>query len=283
MKISVCMITYGHSQFIKQAVLGVLNQKTKFEVELIIADDCSPDNTQQILKDIIKNYPDGQRIKYTRHSQNKGMMNNFIWALRECSGNYIALCEGDDYWTDEYKLQKQVDFLEANEDYAICFHEAFVLYPDGTERLFNNIEENGTFDFLDLTQKNFISTASCVFRVYNHIHSMPGWFYNLSAGDWGLHLLNASKGKIFYLKDAMSVYRNHDQGVWTSLTPEQMFNSGIKMVDQLNTAFDYKYNDYFEKGKAKRVVGYNLQTSNPVVHQETHLTKLKRKIKKYLS
>ena len=117
--VSVVMITYNHEKYIQQAVEGVLMQQTDFPIELIIADDASPDQTEKIVTTIKKKHPNGNWIKYTRHLQNKGMTENFMWALGQAQGKYIALCEGDDYWTDPYKLQKQVDFLEANEEYGL--------------------------------------------------------------------------------------------------------------------------------------------------------------------
>ena len=108
--LSVIMITYGHENFIEQAIKGVLIQECNFDFELIIANDCSPDNTDIIIKDIIANDPRAGKIKYVRHNNNIGMMPNFIYALQSAKGKYIALCEGDDYWTLPSKLQKQVDF-----------------------------------------------------------------------------------------------------------------------------------------------------------------------------
>ncbi|MDO9260985.1 MAG: glycosyltransferase, partial [Flavobacteriaceae bacterium] len=108
--VSVCMITYNHENYIQQAIEGVLMQTCNFEVELIIANDCATDKTDEVIQEIIKNHPNSSWIKYTNHSQNKGMMPNFIWAMQQCKGKYIALCEGDDYWTDPLKLQKQVEF-----------------------------------------------------------------------------------------------------------------------------------------------------------------------------
>src|SRR5258706_16274760 len=97
--VSVCMITYAHEVFIAQAIHGVLQQETDFQIELIIAEDASPDNTEKIVAGIIKSHPKGNCIKYFRHPRNLGMRLNFIWALQKCSGKYVALCEGDDYWT----------------------------------------------------------------------------------------------------------------------------------------------------------------------------------------
>ena len=101
-KVSVCMITYGHEKFIEKAINGVLMQECNFEIELILANDCSPDSTNEKVKHCIDSHPRGHWIKNTMHPKNLGMMPNFIWALQECNGKYIALCEGDDYWTDPF-------------------------------------------------------------------------------------------------------------------------------------------------------------------------------------
>src|SRR5690554_114420 len=97
--ISVVMITYGHEKYIHKAIEGVLMQQGGFDVEFIIADDHSPDNTEDIVKNIKNTHPKASCIKYTKHPVNKGMTQNFSWALKEATGKYIALCEGDDYWT----------------------------------------------------------------------------------------------------------------------------------------------------------------------------------------
>jgi glycosyltransferase involved in cell wall biosynthesis len=117
------MITYNHEHFIQEAIEGILMQKCDFDIELIIADDCSPDNTQSVVESF-KAHPKYNWIKYIRHQTNKGMMSNFIWALSQTKAKYIALCEGDDYWTDPHKLQKQVDFLEENPEYGLVYGKA---------------------------------------------------------------------------------------------------------------------------------------------------------------
>src|ERR1700739_2391661 len=110
--ISVCMITYNHEKYIAQAIESVLAQKTNFPVELVIGDDYSTDSTRKICLDYKKKHPDILKLRFP--DKNMGMMPNFIANLKECDSRYIALLEGDDYWTDPYKLQKQFDFLEAN-------------------------------------------------------------------------------------------------------------------------------------------------------------------------
>ncbi len=167
MMVSVLMLTYNHQEFIAQAIEGVLSQKTTFDIELIIANDYSTDNTDSIIKKIIeKDNNAKEKIKYINNSKNIGMQPNFILAYNHCKGKYIAECEGDDYWTDPYKLQKQVDFLESNPEYAITFHKVKIYneikqkFEEDTLNTFTN--ETTTLN--DLLRGNYIRTVSTVFR-----------------------------------------------------------------------------------------------------------------------
>lgn len=161
--VSVVMITYGHEAFIAEAISGILMQQVDFEVELIIADDASPDKTPVVVEGF-KEHENFKWIKYTRHTENKGMMLNFIWAMDQAKGKYIALCEGDDYWTDPYKLQKQVHFLEENEEYGLCFTETRTLCEDNLTGMTADFGTDREIDLYRLwTKDKGGSTASMVF------------------------------------------------------------------------------------------------------------------------
>jgi glycosyltransferase involved in cell wall biosynthesis len=127
------MITYQHERFITQAVESVMMQKTDFPYELIISDDCSPDNTRQLVLDLQRRYPD--RIRLLLPATNLGMMSNFVQTLRACDGDYIALVEGDDYWLDPLKLQRQVALLEAHPEFSGCFVRARQFYEFDPDRV----------------------------------------------------------------------------------------------------------------------------------------------------
>src|ERR1700733_14979577 len=118
-KVSVFMITYNHEKYVEQAIKSIVTQKVNFDFELVIGEDFSTDNTLAICKKYSARYPD--IIKLLPSDKNHGLMGNAVRTLNACTGKYIAMCEGDDYWCDPYKLQKQVDFLETNSDYTICF------------------------------------------------------------------------------------------------------------------------------------------------------------------
>jgi glycosyltransferase involved in cell wall biosynthesis len=216
MKVSVVMITYNHEPYIREAINGVLMQKINFELELIIADDCSTDDTVGVVKDVIANHTKSSLIKYTRHQKNKGMMGNFIWALNQCSGEYIALCEGDDYWIDPYKLQKQVDFLFANPDYSICAHNVEVLTEQNSNKtLLPDLKCQREFTFNQYIENNFVGTCSLLF-LSKPLKSIPRWFKRFEFGDWALilHSLKQTEMKLIILSEPMGVYRIHEGGVY---------------------------------------------------------------------
>ncbi|MDX1446043.1 glycosyltransferase family 2 protein [Lishizhenia sp.] len=221
--VSVCMITYNHEHFIAEAIHGVLMQETNFKVELILAEDCSPDNSQKVIQEILDTYKGEVIISYTRHTENKGMMPNFIWALNQCKGKYIALCEGDDYWTDPLKLQKQVDFLEENDDCVICFHELKVLEKNGelvedymAKPTYQKIGKNKITIGDLLEYGNCIHTPSVMFRRPRDFKPYLAFSKSL-VGDYPLYLfLLSNGGYAVKLNQSMSVYRK-DVGVFSAL------------------------------------------------------------------
>jgi len=212
-KISVVTITYGHQDYITETLDGVLMQQYEGPVEFIIANDNSPDNTDKVVKDYLarNKIPENFEIKYTKHHENIGMMPNFIWALNQATGKYIALCEGDDYWTDVKKLEKQICFLEGNLDFSICYHQVNQKNETGIQEYeFDLVAEQTIFNLKNLCEANIMSTPSVVYR---NISKLPDFVQNLYPGDYALHIINAMRGKIKYIDGIMAVYRIHYQGI----------------------------------------------------------------------
>lgn len=233
--VSVCMITYGHEEFITQAITGILDQETTFAYELIIANDCSPDNTGAIVKNIIDTHENGHLIDYYSHKENRGMMSNFAFALQQCKGKYIALCEGDDYWTDTLKLKKQVNFLETHPETNMCFHRAQVLKK--RELYVHPVPEPFQvkgFQYIELLKTyNFITTASVVFKKPDDL-SFPKWFYKVPFGDLSLYKLIAKNTDIMCLNEVMSVYRKHEDGAYSGLSSLRVKQDFIKFYKIIN-------------------------------------------------
>ena len=125
-KVSVVMLAYNIGRYVETAIRGVLSQQTDYPVQLVIAEDCSTDDTRAICLRYKERYPD--RITLLLHEQNMGLQRNFMDAHRHCTGEYIAICDGDDYWFDRRKLQRMTDFMDANPRYALCFHRVINFY-----------------------------------------------------------------------------------------------------------------------------------------------------------
>jgi len=242
--VSICCITYNHEKYIREAIEGFLMQKTNFDYEIIIANDCSPDNTDAIVQEYIHHHPKGKLIKYFKHEQNLGMMPNFIFALKQCTGKYIALCEGDDYWTDPLKLQKQVDFMEANKEYSGCFHNANVVDSNGKQiRVFHSEVLKSSYDFEAMIQGLFVPTASLMFRNDKGIvESIKSLVQGLSSGDRLLLALIASKGLIGYLDQNMCAYRKHVGGISSWGPRLTIFKSNVILFKKLQKHFYPRYN-----------------------------------------
>jgi len=270
--VSVAMPNYGQEEFISEAILGVLDQKADFEIELIVADDCSPDNTERVVENIIKTHPNAHWIKYVRHSKNKGAIPNFVWTINQTKGKYVAICEGDDYWTDPLKLQKQVDFLEKNKEYSLTFHKIKELTTREEKFTYPNPSEEKTYALEDLTKENFIITVSAVFR--KDFEKLPEWVQYSPMGDYPLHLINASVGLIKYFPDEMAVYRV-GSGMWSTQ----------HKVDQIvNTMFCLKF--LLLHFKNDKQAFHNLKTQydkfkNALIQPFEDKRKLDSKIKDY--
>ena len=233
-KVSVAMITYNHEAFISQAIESVMMQKTGFPYELVISDDCSPDRTREITLGLQRRYPN--RIRLLLPETNLGMMNNFVRTLRACTGDYIALLEGDDYWIDASKLEKQARLLDAHPEFPACFTRARIVecYPPHGSNYYPELKiRNETFSPEDLLDKNHILTASVMYRNFiRDIDFTP--FMSLSMGDWPLHILASLRGPIGFLPGTMAVYQLHNGGVWTSATQVSKLQATIGMYRALN-------------------------------------------------
>lgn len=212
--VSICMITYNHAEFIEQAIESVLSQRTDFPYELVIGEDKSTDDTAARIRVLAQAHPAKIRVRF--NDPNLGMMPNFLRTFAECHGEYVAMLEGDDYWTDQYKLQKQVDFLEEHRDFSLCFHPIRVL-EDGNladaDRFTRPVPEVTTIT--DLATGNYIHTCAAMYRA-DCLKNLPEALLSSPVGDYFLHMLAARKGPIGKLADTMAVYRVHGGGIWSA-------------------------------------------------------------------
>ncbi|MDO6439160.1 glycosyltransferase [Cyclobacterium sp. 1_MG-2023] len=211
--VSVCMITYNHANYIKKAIIGVLDQKYAGDIELVILNDKSPDDTDSKVLEIIEKYDKNNVIRYFKNDENLGVMSNFYKALNLCRGKYIALCEGDDFWTDSNKLAIQIQFLEKNESYSFSFHKACKVKNENDDTIFSVFPIKSKTSIIKV--KEFFrmggkATSSIVFRNKIDFDIIK---INHSHGDFLLYLKFFEIGNGIYIDQIMSSYRGHIHGI----------------------------------------------------------------------
>ena len=223
-KVSVSIITYNHKDFIAKALDSVLRQKTDFAYEIIVGDDFSTDGTQEILKSYQRRYPDIiQLILHPRHNEGvPGRVNN-ITNLYACRGEYIALLDGDDYWTNDNKLSLQVAVLDEKREHVVVGHNARKVDVNGKDLgnhwNFRKKQRKGeSYTLTDILNTGwcFAQTSTLMFR-NGLIKEFPEWFWKVVSADFALQLLIAQYGKLYYLPDPMTAYVQHDNSFMSSL------------------------------------------------------------------
>jgi len=263
--LSVCMVTYNHEKWIARAIEGVLLQQTSFPIELIIGEDCSTDNTRRIIQSFSSEHP--EIIKAFFNKNNLGLAENFSQLLNKCNGVYIAICEGDDFWTDPQKLQKQVDFLKQNPDCIITSHNSRRLYE--TDNLYEeNIKFSSDFYF---EQERFLKewvtqpltvVFKNIFRDYTLINREKDIFCDVILF---YELLKHGNG--YFMKENMGTFRVHQTALSSGLSRRQWLINHIIMFD-----FLYKYNrrDKFllkiSRNYCLSLFIYNLGTNDKEIH-----------------
>lgn len=263
--VSISCITYNHAPYIRQCIDGFLMQQTNFAFEVLIHDDASTDGTTEIIKEYEAKYPEIIKPIYEEENQwVKGRRGSAVFNFPRAKGKYIALCEGDDYWTDPLKLQKQVDFLEDNPNYVMCSHcYDTLIEPSG--KLIENTRQGG----FSYSISNYVrgewgcSTLSTVFRL-TCIKKLP---YPIEI-DVCLFYAILKQGDGYCMKDIMSVYRIHNQGVW----------SGIDINKRNALDFDIRLSLYdIDKSESSAVLILGLFTKN--ISRKWLFCNLKRLIK----
>lgn len=280
--VSVCITTYNQEKYLAEALDSVLSQKVNFAFEIIIGEDYSTDSTLQIAQDYQARYPSLIKVVQSGHKE-KLIINghvsgryNFLNVLSLSQGKYIALLDGDDYWIDPYKLQKQVDFLEQHEEYSFTFHNVYMVnINSGNSEDVHETFHPSSFSERDglvelLLIKNFVPTSSVVFR--NNIPgTFPGVFYKAVIGDWLLHLFNLNFGQVKYMQDVMAVYRI-GSGLWSNKSWENQLLLVIdtykymaeivppKLISSFKHAAAFRYKSLIHLYLRERKLGYAVKT-----------------------
>ena len=219
--VSVICLTYNHEKYVEEALKGFICQETSFPVQFLIGDDVSTDSTREI----VSRYAAlDSRIKPFFRESNMGPVPNAFDLLNSQESDFVAVCDGDDFWTDPLKLQKQVDYMRSHPEASLCFH--LITELDQTTGLsevnspFRFASESSRseqrFSYKDLVDCNFIASVSVLWRwQYAKGHAPRGLLKNRNLGDYPIHLIHAFKGEIAFIKENMATYRKHGSGVWS--------------------------------------------------------------------
>ncbi len=223
--VSVRIIAYQNAPYISECIDSVLMQKTNFPFEICIGEDGSTDGTREICLEYQEEHPDKVRVFLWDRSdpKRKGLPParfNFIETMKRCRGKYIALLDGDDYWTDRTKLERQVKFLEENKDFSMCFHSGHMRGNPNTknhrEKIFPEITTDSTYTLEDFLFYNKAYSASVLYKS-EAIRPLPDWFQNVQLGDYTMHILALINGNARCLNRVMSVYRVHSSAIQSEL------------------------------------------------------------------
>ncbi|WNB16858.1 glycosyltransferase [Marivirga arenosa] len=285
--VSVRLMTYDHGPFIKEALDGILMQETNFNVEVVIGDDFSTDNTVNIIRE----YQDTEKIKikllqrehgddYSVNREKLGRLYNFYDILKNCKGKYIALLDGDDFWTDKYKLQKQFDFLENNDKYIACFHDVKVVNEKSEVVRENKFKKISLHDYKAelLTRGRVLPVLSVMFR--NVTDELPEEFIHGGLGDKFLSSFLGNFGDAKYMNNIQpSAYRVGNQGVWSQKDLIHKKKLNLMTVYQL-----WRYYDRIGKKENAEILFNNLVIQGyrlyPYLPSNSFLVKIEKLIMK---
>ena len=246
-KLSVIIITYNHAKYIAKSIESILRQKTEYPFEIIIMEDCSTDGTQDIVREYQKKYP--EIIRAYLNPKNMGTKNVPVQRIycegyKKITGDYFAVLEGDDYWSSTDKIQKQVSFLEKNQDFVACSHNTVKIYEDNSKEphrfLYweNTKQVHDVHDFVAMT--SFFHTSSIIYK--NVFQGIPP---KQLSSRWSCDIFNTmvhmTHGKLYYMDEDMSVYRAHKGGCYSNMTETDGRIFNISGLRRYNRWLGYKY------------------------------------------
>jgi glycosyltransferase involved in cell wall biosynthesis len=238
--VTVLVITYNHERYVASALAGALSQKTSFDFEILVADDCSTDKTADRLRGIAEEHPG--RVRFLSRPVNLGICQNFADAYHACRGEFVAILEGDDVWHNPFKLETLVTALDRRPDCSFAFHDVRLRYEDGRE------DDRCCPPYVrpelrlgDFVIHNFVPNCSALLYRNGLIDRFPDWFTTLSYYDWPLHVLHLLHGPALYLNKPLSTYRVHSGGAWHGAGPQYRLDKLLEIFDALNRHLGFEY------------------------------------------
>lgn len=292
--VSICCITYNHEKYIEECLNGFLIQETNFPFEILVDDDFSQDNTAAIIREYHTKYPN--IIKPNLRTSNVGPMSNFTQNLKRATGEYIAVCEGDDYWTDPNKLQIQITEMKKYSEVDMSFHPAFKVLNNTTNGVIaNHAEQNKVYMTSEviLGGGQFCPTDSLVFKT-KVIDKLPEWYFTIApVGDYYLQILGSINAGLLYINKIMSAYRTHPNN-WTNnsqiswLSRLNFISKNSQAMYHLDIHLNYKYTNEIKLASKKEALNFCLNQNFPldkrkeIFKQYLHLFTLCDKFKVYI-
>lgn len=263
-KVTICCFAYNHGKYIRDALEGFVKQKTNFDYEVIVHDDASTDDTAKIIREYEEKYPHIIKPIYQVENQHSKKINKMVtFILPKAQGRYMALCEGDDYWTDENKLQLQYDYMEAHDDCSLVAHMALTYHMDGgyytpyTTRSFKT-EEQRNISAEEIINKHTIFPTAAMFLRMDYYYRNKEFLSKIQSFDYLAKALLATEGNVYVIPRVMSVYRYGSVGSWTNRVYknaarlEQHFLASIATMERLDEYREYKFHDAISENIEQR-------------------------------
>ncbi len=239
MKLSVSIVTYQQVDYIRQTLESVLQQQTNFPFEVVVGDDASTDGTREVLEDIRAQWPDQVRLLLPEENYGDYGLSNFMATVDACRGDYVAFLDGDDFWTSNIKLQRQVDFLDAHPESAICGHRIDHVSDSG-HRERSRRPASGTREYAidELLLDNFVHKISTVAR-RNAIATLPDWYRTtrIASADWVFNVLVGRGGRVGFVDESMAVHRLRQGNLSQQYGMPRMLGDRLKAFEQLKPYF----------------------------------------------
>ncbi|WP_029905966.1 glycosyltransferase [Prevotella sp. 10(H)] len=252
MKINVILITYNHAAYIRQTLESILMQKTVNDVEIIVADDCSTDNTMSIIKEYEDNSP--FTFTYLPKAHNTGYIKNYQQAFAACTGEYVAIMEGDDYWLEPNHLQNHIDHLESHSECSMSYNRHIRLFADQNRQEIFDWTADKDYELVtteQLATGNRIGNLSCCVFRGKYINTLDAKLFDMEIADWMLGMYMGQFGPLMYLKEVTTAYRIHDSGQWSGMSEGEQSIRVIELINEYDKYFDYKYTEAFTKHKQR--------------------------------
>lgn len=286
--VSVKCMTYNHGKFIRQALEGIVTQKTNFKFEVIVHDDASTDGTAEIVKEYAEKYPDLIKATLQKENQYSKRINiSMTYMYPAMKGKYVAVCEGDDYWTDTNKLQKQVDYMEAHPKCTLCIHNADIVDVNGKKTGEIKACQNSgivSCDNVILGGGGFCATNSIMFPRYL-IADPPDYIVNFGI-DLVWQMFLAGKGETYCFSDFMSAYRSGVPGSWTERTTKsggyaQVYDKIIAFRERFDEETSYKYHEAIKQSNEEVMFNKMIVLRDfKLLKEEPYKSVLKKKSKR---